>query len=339
MRNSSLNITPRSANHVRADMIWLPCIGGQAGSINLNGTAPITKGYPTRVMLGSATSARAGQYVTLSGVGGMTELNGTWKVLDRDGQVLWLDVDSGNFADWTSGGACQHDVIFDRCGNLAPFTLQGTTTGAWANPGFGLTSHSAGLNSLVLTDLPECLDFSDAKFIVAGCTVLQPATPSAIETIISLGRRNTTHGNEGTLSLTFETTNVVLTYRPQTSAQGVNTSSYSTILGTTDRRMVTGLVDIEEGVQYVYLDGRVRDSDTINTTALIGPPVRAAGLCFGGSINASDAIENKFGAAGTPSQGRVKDVFIWKPAATIDAAAIHTAIREYHRTGEWPGNI
>lgn len=345
MRNISNKVAlkPRSSSfNSRSDMVWFPCIGGQVGSINLGGTAPITKGYPTRIVLASSSTAIAGQYVTLSSIGGMTELNGTWKVIYTApaSNILWLDVDSSDFSNWTSGGVCQHDVFFDKFGNVEPVAIQGTTTNIWDNKADGVTSHSAGTHGNILTTLPDCLDFSSSKFAVIGATVRLGATASSVESIISLGRRTVGHGNEGVLSLSIEGAQVRLDYRHETSATGLNSASYSTSLGTSASRMVAGIVDFQAQQQYLYMDGRLRDADTLNLSNAIGRVTRGAGLVLGGTINNINAVVEKFGAsATTPSQGRMKDVFIWQPSASLDIADVHSIIRDYHSIGEWPPGV
>jgi hypothetical protein len=338
MRNipNRIAIKPRSTVFDnRTDMIWVPCIGGQAGSINLAGTAPIVKGYPTKIILGSSNTALAGQYCYVSSVGGMTELNGFHKILGTDSTGLWLDVDSGNFSNWTSGGTVKFDVFFDRCGNLPPQIIQGTTTNAWGTKAWGLTTHSSGNNSLHIprTALPDFLDMTGGHMLVCGASIKIATAPSTYEQVFSLGSKSTS-GTAGHIGLTIVAggTQIEATSRPAGTGKS-NTNSYSSTLGTSLQRRIALLVDYHEMVQYCYLDGRLRDVDAITDAGQLNA---AQGLYLGADMNtALDAI-NKLGGASTPSQAIVRDIFFWRPADGMTAADAHAAIVAYHKTGEWP---
>jgi hypothetical protein len=78
------------------------------GGINYYSTvAPITgvvaNTFPT--VLETVSNITVGQYVTINGVGGMTELNGnTYLVTGNGGSTLTINVDSTGFGVYTSGG-------------------------------------------------------------------------------------------------------------------------------------------------------------------------------------------------------------------------------------------
>lgn len=344
MRNQTTKVAmkPRiNTFNSRSDMIWLPLVGGQAGTKNISG---ITLGYPTRVSLGSSHTGISGQWVYLSGMTGAAQMEGQYyRVLYTESAAVYLDVDSTGYATWTSGGVCNFDVWYDRCGNITPQLIQGPTTGAWANPGDGFTSAAAGNNSLHIprSALPDMVDFSDAQFAVFGVSALVAAAPSNFEQIVALGQRSANQGAAGYLGfeVTASQTQIGFGSRPATSATGVNSFSYSTTLGTTNLRKVAAVVDFTAGYQYVYLDGVLKDADALSTTNRIGNPTGANGMFIGADFNSSLTAANKFGGAGTPSQGRMKNLFIWQPASNISAADIHAAVREYHRVGEWPAGI
>lgn len=338
MRNSSsrASIIPRSnAFANRSDLIWLPMIGGESGSI---GVSNLTIGNPTKILLGASHTAVIGQYVYLSGLGGTTQLNGNfYKIVGKESDVIYLDVDSGSYPAHTSGGSVNFDVIYDRCGNLAPQLIQGTTTNAWDNPSDGFTSHSAGNHSPVISALPEMLNFVNAKYCVVGATVKTGATPSAFESIISIGQRTTNEGNNGHIGLAISSsgTNIEFLTRPATSTTGTNTFSYSTNIGLSTSAKVVGFIDFSTGVQYVYLNGSIKDTDSINLNNAISNPNGGSRMCIGANYDNTFTPSNKFGGAATPSQGRVKDLFIWRPDNSLTQAQVHSAIAKYHRQGEW----
>jgi hypothetical protein len=342
MRNlNKLAMIPRDQFSGRTDMIWIPSVGGQAGSKNING---ITLGYPTRVSLGASHTGISGQWVYLSGMTGATQMEGQYyRVLYTESAAIYLDVDSTGYATWTSGGTCNFDVWFDRCGNVSPMLIQGTTTSAWANPGDGFTSDSAGNNSLHIprASLPDMVDFSNAQYAVFGVSARLGAAPSAFEQILALGQRTSSQGSAGFLGFEVQASNTQIGFgsRPATSAAGSNSFSYSSTLGTTALRKIAAVVDFASGYQYVYLDGVLKDSDALSTTNSIGRPTAANGMFIGADYNASLTAANKLGGAATPSQARIKDLFIWRPADGTSASDIHAAVREYHRVGEWPAGI
>lgn len=339
MRNASAKvaITPRNnAFNNRSDLIFIPFVGGQAGSI---GVSLLTIGYPTNIVLSSSHTGIIGQYVYISGLNGPTGLNGNfYKVIDKGASSISLDVDSGAMATWTSGGSVNFDVLHDRCGNLSPQLILGTTTNIWGNPLDGLTSHSSGNNTAHIPTVPEMLNFTDANYVVMGATVTIGATPSAYEQILAIGQRVNSAGTNGHLGLAISTsgTNVEMTTRMASQGNGGNTFSYSTNIGTSTSAMVAGFVNFKDAIQYMYLNGVMRDADAVSQTNAIARPNGLSGMCIGADYNAALSLSNKFGSAGTPSQSRVRDLFIWRPSNNMTPAEIHSVISEYHRQGEWP---
>lgn len=67
----------------------------------------ITRAFPA--VVSTVNSFAVGDYVTISGVSGMTELNGnTYKIIAASGTAISLDVDSSSFSIYTSGGEAQY---------------------------------------------------------------------------------------------------------------------------------------------------------------------------------------------------------------------------------------
>lgn len=358
MRNQSCKygIKPLSNVYdaVTDSMIHLPLKGGGAASVNLAGSLAITRGNPTKITLGSTPSPlpMPGTMVKLSSVT-PTDYNGYHKVIAASGADVWIDLDSSSLADWTSGGAMTFNVIYDRFGALTPQDIQGTITGIWANQADGLTSHSAGTYTSRIATPPAAFDLSGfAGFLVVGAKIKVAAAPTADEYLFSIGRTSATGSYSGSGCLTARIASggsqVVLTFRPRTvagsdsggAAGGTNTLIYSTALGTTATRNVVFLLDLRStsaATCYAYLDGVLKAATSLTLTNLIDWPGITNGMVIGASLNGSLTTAEYLGAAGTPSQARVKDLLWWK--TTKSMVTVQRAVLKWSQTGELPVEV
>lgn len=349
-------LSPLSAiySSITDALVHIPFHGGGAGAINLAATQPITQGSTTKITLGSTPSPlpMAGTYVKIASVT-PAAYNGYHKVLDASGANVWLDLDSGAFDPWTSGGAMSFNVLYDRAGNLPAQDVRGLVTGIWANPADGLTTDSGGsyTSAIPSADLSAFDLDGFAGFVVLSVDVLAPATPSAEEFIFSIGRSSATgpYSGSGHLSMKLQVGQAVLSFRPRTVAGndadgaggGSNVSLYSTMLGTTAPRTVTFLLDLRDTANvpiYAYLDGVLKASASANLTNMLDWPGITNGAAIGGNLGLTLTPSNLLGAATpTPSQARVQNLLWWKTTKSL--ADVQKAILGWATTHELPREV
>lgn len=297
-----------------------------SSSRNFAGSNAVAPGYPTWVVLGSTSTALPGGWVVVSGAVGMTELNGTWRVLWVNGTTVALDVDSTDFTAWASGGTLTPLVIADEFGLIPAMAVQGTTTNVFANPTFGITSHSAGTHTLLQTAGISAMDLtSHAGCVAWGCDIYYTSNPSAKEYLFCLGVETATGSNTaaGCINMYLNTTgSIAAAVRPQGAANGdcSNTFLDSGALATSTRKSVVFILDMSvpaAWTYYVMVDGVFARSGAITMTGSIGGPSAGVGLTIGALPNTSLVLGSKFGAAGTPSAGRLRNLFFWKTSKTV----------------------
>jgi hypothetical protein len=319
----------------RDDMIWLPLIGGDDAVIGL---ADVQSGTTTFITVAGAVTWIVGQYVSLTGVGGMTELIGAHKVIAKHSSTVWeLDVDSTSFTAYTSGGTVRGNIIYDACENLPFAELNGTLTNIWDNSAYGLTSHSAGTYSDIIdTGLPDVLDFEQGSDIIAfSCSFYLGQSSSGLEAVFGMGRRTASGANTaaGCMTLAVNNRQGQFIFRPEVEndGDGSNTSGFSTNMDLTARQKVGFIVDKNTETLYSYLNGNIEDTDSLNLTNLQAwpRPVSAIGCAFGASFDAGLAADDLLGSSATPSQARVRDLMIWRPSGSL--AQAHRAMRRWHK--------
>ena len=355
MRNVSnrLAVIPKSSVYslVTDTMMHFPLKGGGAASVNLAGSSAITRGNPTKITLGSTPSPlpMPGTYVKIAGAT-PSAYNGYWLVLQSSGADVYVDLDSSTLADWSSGGAMTFNVLYDRFGREPQQDISGTITGIWANQGDGLTSHSAGTYASRITAPNSAWDLTGyAGILVIGVKAKIGASPSADEYLFSIGRTSSSgaYSGAGGLSLRIASggSQIALTYRPRTVAGsdsggaggGTNTLVYSNALGTSATRNVVFLLDFRTAgavTIYAYMDGVLKASGSATMTNAIDHPGVTNGMAFGANLNGSLTPAEYLGAAGTPSQARIKDLWWWKTSKSM--VTVQRAIARWSQTGEIP---
>lgn len=306
---------------------------------NFAGSNPVAKGNPTVVTLGSTPTLMAGSFVTVGGVVGMTQLNGSWRCLWVRGNAVALDVDSGAFAAYTSGGTVTPTILYDEFGVVPALPIQGTVTGVFGNPVFGLTSHSAGSYSLRVAEGLSAFDLSGhSGMVLLSVDAWKSANPSAKEHIISVGRILPSGANTaaGTVTLVLSTDGQLeFTVRPASASDGAasNSLSYSGALTNSVRTKVALLLDCSNPTApeaHVIRDGVLTRSAAVNMASATGLPNVAAGMCIGAQIGSTFTLSGFLGASG--SGARVENLLWWKTSKSF--TAVLRAAQDWHRTGQ-----
>jgi len=349
MRNSSkIALTPAATIYSNATdtLVHIPFHGGGAAALNLAGSNAITRGYPTKITLGSTPSPlpTPGTFVKLNSVT-PSAYNGYHKVLMASAADVWLDLDSSAMVDWTSGGNMSFNVIYDRFGNLLPQDIAGTITGLWANKVDGMTAHGSGSNTaLIGAANASAFDLTGFRgILVVGFRQYKSAVPAAgDEYIFSLGRKVNTgaYSASGTVALLLPSgsNQAQLYFRPRTSADGGGTQTgpvQSSSMGTTAKRRACWLLDLRStssAAIYAYLDGVIFNSASIDLTNLVDWPSAVNGVAFGANITAALALDQLYGAQATGA--RISDFWWWKSSKSM--VQVQRAIIKWSQMGELP---
>lgn len=305
-------------------------------------TSPVAPGYPTVITLGGASTSMAGGWATISDVVGMTELNGTWRVLWRGaGNTIALDVDSGAFSPWVSGGTLTPTVIQDEFQQAPAMQIQGTVTGVWGNPMFGLTAHSGGSNSLRQTAGIDAFDLSGFRGrLVVGCGLWINAAPSGDEGVFSVGVNSASGAGTaaGAVTINLEASRELkFMVRPASATDGAgsNNFAYSGALTLQTSYKVALIVDFDgfpaTGESHIVLDGAHVRSYAMTMTGATDAPGIAAGMAIGARIGngPSYAIGGLMGSLG--SGLRLQELLWWKTSKSLTDTM--RAVQAWHRAG------
>lgn len=306
---------------------------------NFAASNPVAKGYPTVVTLGSTPTLMAGSFATVSGVVGMTQLNGTWRCLWVSGNAVAFDVDSGAFSAYTSGGTVTPTIFQDEFQVAPALPIQGTVTGVYTNPVFGLTSHASGSYSLRVSEGLSAFDLSaHTGMVLLSVDAWKSANPSAKEHIFSVGRILPSGSNTaaGTVTLALVTDGQLeFSVRPAAASDGAasNSAIYSGALTNSVRSKVALLLDCSNPAApeaHVIRDGVLTRSAAINMAGASGLPNTAAGMCIGAQIGSTLTLSGFLGAGG--SGARIENLLWWK--TTKSFTTVLRAAQEWHRTGQ-----
>lgn len=305
-------------------------------------SSPVAPGYPTVITLGGATTSMAGGWVTVSDVVGMTELNGTWRVLWRGaGNTIALDVDSGAFSPWVSGGTLTPTVIQDEFRQAPAMPIQGTVTGVWNNPMFGLTAHSGGSNSLRQTSGIDAFDLAGFRGrLVVGCGLWIDVAPSADEGVFSLGVNGAADagGAGGAVTINLENSrNLKMNFRGAAATDGgaSNNFAYTGALTLQTPYKVAFVVDLEgfpsAGETHIVVNGGHVRSYSLNLAGVLDAPNNTGGLAIGARILSSPAY-NLSGRMGSLGSGlRLQELLWWKTSKSLTETM--RAVQAWHRAG------
>lgn len=310
---------------------------------NFGATSPVAPGYPTVITLGGATTSMAGGWVTVSNVVGMTELNGTWRVLWRGpGNTIALDVDSGAFSPWVSGGTLTPIVIQDEFRQAPAMPIQGTVTDVWSNPMFGLTAHSSGTYSLRQTSGIEAFDLTGFRGrLVVGCGLWFSAAPSADEGIFSVGTNGAADvgSASGLVMINLENSrNLKMTFRGAAAADGgaANNFLFSGALTLSTPYKVAFVLDFDgfpsTGEGHVVVDGAHVRSYAFNLAGVVDAPSTASGLVIGTRILTGPTFNLSSGRMGALGSGaRLQELLWWQTSKSLTDTM--RAVQAWHRAG------
>lgn len=318
---------------------YFPLAGGGAAAINISA---VIRGYPTVVRLGSLPAVIAGQYIKIASAGGITELNGYHRVLGlAPSNSVVLDVDSTNFTPHTSGGTLAHNVLYDVMGTLPPQDWQGTTTGLYSNQLLGTTPNTGGTNTEVISSVPDAFNLSGFEGILyIGGLVQHDTSSAASQQFFSLGRREKTNANSasGTVTIGYAgaAAQLTLVFRPQTLVDGAGTNvEVNTGALTNDTTHHVGwLIDCRNpAAPFVipFLDAVQKTAVAANMSNAIGLPNGDQGLLFGGTLNASLVISEKWGAATNVPKLRN---WAWLKLDGMDAGDAYSILRRHSQNKE-----
>lgn len=311
---------------------------------NFASSNPIQFGRPTIITLGSSATYMAGSWVTISGVVGPTDLNGTFRVLWCSGSSLAIDYDSGESAAWVSGGAVASAIIKDEFNVFSAMPIQGVTTNIFDNPSFGLTPASGGSNSPRQTSgLTEFDLTTHTGVLVIGFEGYKAASPTSIEYLFSLGRNAATGANSasGNISARINTDGqIVFFVRPASATDGgaSNTSLFSGTIANTTRFKIALVLDMTDPANWfahLFLNGVLTRSNAVTMTGASGGISTANGVAFGADMNASLALTNLLGVGG--SGCRVRNMLWWKTNKSV--TSVIRAVTKFHLSDSLEGFI
>lgn len=309
-------------------LVFMPIHGGGTANIGVTG---VSRGNPTTVSLASAYTGVVGQTIKLASIGGMTALNGYAKVIGAVTNGVVIDVDTSDitaYPAWTSGGSISMMVLSDIKSAIAPQDILGTTTGVWANPADGVTSHASGTWCAKLSgaDLTP-FDLTAFRGIaVLAFDVYVGAAPGSRETIFGMGVIGNGAGSKtGTISASIVAsgTAIELVFRPQSAvdAAGANTFAYSASVGTTSRAHVAFVFDLTNPASatvHSFTDGVLTGSVALTLTGMTDWPTSSTGVALGAGLDSSYAVTTKFGAGTTTqSAGRAQNLLWWKSSKSM----------------------
>lgn len=309
---------------------------------NFGATSPVAVGYPTVVTLGSTPTCMAGSWVAVSGVVGMTQLNGAWRCLWRSGNAVALDVDSSGFSAWVSGGTITPTIVQDEFQVGPPnMPLQGTLTNVFDNPMQGITAHSGGTNTLRQTADLERFDLTGFRGrLVHSLDLWINAAPSADEGIFGIGPTGAADVGSASGCFTLQLENsrqLKWLIRPRTAAdgQGSHTFVFSGALTLQTRYKAALVIDFADApasaMSYVILNGAQVRSTAVTMTNAVDPLGVAGGMAFGARILAGPSY-NLSGRMGSLGSGlRVQEMLWWRTTKSLTDTM--RAVRTWHRTG------
>ena len=345
MRNATKQapaLKPRSsvAERITDTLVHIPMHGGGSAAIAVQG---VTRGNTTTIKLASAYTGIVGQTIKLESLGTITALNGYAKVIDlAPSDSVVIDVDSSTFPAWTAGGSMLFNVISDRMGNLAPQNILGTVTGIWDNKENGLTTHSAGTNTGLITTGLDAFNLAGfAGHLVLAFEIYMVAIPSDREQLFSLGVQTGAGTNTaaGTIGVAIETSGVVqTTFRPAAVSDGGASNTYFNTggIGTATKKRIAFVFDLASSptsaMVHTFIDGVLRSSTTLTMTGAIGSPANTVGLAIGAEISPSLSLTNKLGSSTTSSQARIANLLWWKSSKGF--ADTVEAVRRFGVDGE-----
>lgn len=318
---------------------YFPMIGGGTAAINISA---VTKGNPTYVRLGTLPAFVPGQFVKVASAGGMTELNGYHRVLYlAASNTVVLDVDSTDFADYTSGGSVAHNVLYDAMGTLSPQDWSGTVTGLYANQLLGTTPHTGGTNTGRITSPPDVFDLTGFTGILyVGGLVNHNAGSSGSETLFSVGRRDSAGANSasGTVSIGYigAAAQLSCTFRPATASDGTGTNAAAgtgaLTNGTTHH--AGWLIDCRDPSAPVivpFLDAVQRTVASATMTNATGLPNASNGIVIGATLNTSLAMAESWGALTNVPKLRA---WAWLKLTDHDLGDAYAILRRHAQYGE-----
>lgn len=309
-------------------LVFMPMHGGGTATIGVTG---VSRGNPTTVSLASPYTGVVGQKIKLLSLGGMTALNGYQKVIGTVTNGVVIDVDTSDvtaYPAWTSGGSISTMVLSDIKSTLSPQDIQGTTTGVWANPSDGLTSHLAGTNTpkLAGADLTPFDLTGYSGIAVLAFDIYINAAPGSRETIFGMGViGNGGNSKTGTLSASIGSggTAIELVVRPATAvdATGANTFAYSASIGAAAYGHVAFVFDFTNpasAIVHSFTNGLLTTSTAISLTAKTDWPSSSNGVVIGAGLDAALAIATKLGAGTTTQSGaRIQNLLWWKSSKSM----------------------
>lgn len=311
--------------------------GGDSTARSFAGSGQVVQpGYPTIITLGSSPTVVAGGWVAVSGVVGMTQLNGTWRVLYTSGSSVALDVDSGTFSAYASGGTVTPTVMVDEFGAGPTMAIQGTVTGVYSSAADGLTAHSAGSNSLLQQSGLSAFDLTGFRgCLVLGAAVNVGASTSADEAVIACGvyAANASGSAAGAYALMIDTgRSAKLQFRPAgaTDTACPNTFAYSGVLTAGQLYRVAFVLDLTgapgAGQAHCMLNGSVVRSAALTMTGATDTP-HVSAMAVGASLSSALTLQNKLGS--TASGAKVQDLIVWKSQKSLTDTL--RAMRRWHR--------
>lgn len=309
---------------------------------------PVTYGYPTKILLGSAPTYLPGSYVTISGVVGATGLNGTHRVLYiGPGNAIAIDYDSGTSPLWSSGGSVSPAIFQDEFKLEAAHPIQGTVAGIWSNPTLGLTAHSAGTSSLRITtgdtDKFDLVGFRGR--LVLGAEVRITSAPSGDETFFALGCRDASGNNTRFGGITMQINSsrqFQIAVRPRTVSDGgvSNTFLFGQTLTTGVSYKIAFILDYGDfptaADMHCFVDGELVRSASITLTNATEPmEASSIGYVIAGRLATSLAVQGQLGLNG--SGAFMQNLLWWKTNKSMTDTI--RAVSRFHKSGSLAGFI
>lgn len=334
MRNARapLALKPLSTVAPTDPYMFTPLVGGGA-AINIS---DVERGNPTQIAFGSSPGYISGQWVRIDSAGGITDLNGTRKVLwvDGTGKKIAVDYDSSSSPAWTSGGTVNADVVYSRGINAGSAVVAGTLTNIWANKKNGLTfSNDNSVVAATATQGNEVFDLRGhtGRFIIAfDAYIVANSALSTTEFWFGIGK-NFTAGNAdwraGHIAISLSTARLfTLTYRDSgtldadTPTQGTHASNFVTQGDGSNalRSHVAFLLDFSGAsvVSYAYANGDAKNSGTLTKDGADRPYIIDAsgnGVLIGGRYGGANYTPSPTSLINDGgSGGRMRNFFAMK---------------------------
>ena len=307
--------------------VYIPMHGEDATTGTI---ASITKGNPTKLELVADTGAwLVGSYIYIADADTqMTGLvDGAYKVVKTDNvKDVWIDFDSSDETDWASGGTIKIYYFTDVFGNVAPQVIQGTTTTVFSEND-GVLAHLAGSYSNLVTTGLDAFDINGfrGRLLIGASNTF---ATGGFDGVFAIGRLAANGGatDTGTITLAFNTVQMVLTYRPATGviADNINTSVFSGVVGAGKEfhAFILDFSNYPTGVEIYAINNGVLSSsvsaDMDGSTGLV-PPIaeldHTNGVCFGATQGGSYVPENYAGTGSTTF--KYGDFVWWKTTKSV----------------------